>query len=539
MYALLCFWLCASSAFALPHTKSKHLVRRKPASGTQRSSIHRVAGRHDGKSNLVVKPGYIFASLHGPEHQRQVGGNPPEVSILKSNSTNLTDGIPKSGKDAELVTGIFSGAKHARQLSGPFTLLHAINRCLENERLQHVLGKARERRMLKVHIIGVNASLEPAMAWAGILGGWNLKGRHVKTDPPEARVAMAKLAAEAALLRRDWQLAPAFSDVKLHLVFNGFEHREHRSEKRGIFDSSRCRQTAYAAGAMAGREGAVRLQCLVGKYGSKPVIGTGKRLPDLAVALNPSFGTEPAEWEDSINFLLDNEVPTLVTSSIPKKQSKVPKYWHAAQLRRMQRAQLPRPEDELEAEFCRGPSGVDMSSMSDARVLQRLGANIVEGYHNPFAYPSEAHHEVVKNGEALLFIGRKKDERSKSGSAAVANSSSSSVATKTKGPSLNHERHALIRDELTGMLSECKDHLGANARINCFRTAQTRIDTEDLTCQGSDSCKYGKIVPLFRNLIDTISCLADCQEYLNSLPHYFTDDYESRNGTLPRNTQHR
>lgn len=403
-----------------------------------------------------------------------------------------------------MYTGVFHGEQTAKQLSGPLTLLQILNRCSQNVHLQYVLGKAREKGMLQVHIIGANDTLEPAMAWAGVLGGWNLKSTKSKQRAPETVVGMAKLAAEASLLKTQWELPPAFADLNLHLVFNGFERRESRFGK-GIFDSSHCHRTTWLAGATAGRDDRVRIECLVGKYGSEAVVGLGKSIPDLAVALSPGFGLEPENWKDSINYLLDHEVPTLVTGAVLNKHRSATAV-HAAQLRRMMRSEQPRPENQLSEHQCDGPHGLVESSISNARLLRRLGANIVEGYRNPFAFTSDQDATVLKNGEALLFVGRQSTP------------SSSTLAETLAKPAPQD----LVHEELVGMLSDCKDFVLAEPDFpgrECFDDAEKRLTaTSDFTCGGQIDCKHGKILSIFSNFIQGQPCLRKCEEYLQRLP---------------------
>lgn len=161
--------------------------------------------------------------------------------------------------------------QEALQAAGPLTLLFVLHHCASNLVLARAMEHARATRTLKLHIVGVDTKLEPSMAWKSFLIG--------------------PLSSQQALLVSAFELQAApFADMNVSVTFNGFGHftkhdaRESLSEGYSEFFHP-------------------------GLYHN-----VVQERPDIVIAINPGFHSEPRTWWPSLCQLHSAAVPIIVTA---------------------------------------------------------------------------------------------------------------------------------------------------------------------------------------------------------------------------------
>jgi len=170
--------------------------------------------------------------------------------------------------------GFNMSATEAVLTSGPLSVLYALTMCESHGSLAKLLQKAYQTRSLNLHIVGVNASLEPAMDWDKLLVG---------PVPHDLQPVL-----EAYGLPR----AP-FKGMKVHIVFS------YSGRSNDIHLTARQRGPFTAGYSEEFVEGLYH-EAVADK-------------PDLVVAINPGFAHYPAVWWPTLRKLHASNTPIVAT----------------------------------------------------------------------------------------------------------------------------------------------------------------------------------------------------------------------------------
>jgi hypothetical protein len=165
-------------------------------------------------------------------------------------------------------------ASDAVQANGPLTLLHAIGLCQQSGALALFMRKARDNQQVCLHIVGVNASLEPAMEWDRFLVGPLL--------PKHRRLVEAF----------NLPVTP-FVGMTVSVLFssNNRSKDEQRDVRRlGPFPDG------YSE-----------------RFSSGLYHSTVDETPDLVLAINPGFSLYPTGWWPTLRKLQSLQVPIIAT----------------------------------------------------------------------------------------------------------------------------------------------------------------------------------------------------------------------------------
>lgn len=161
-------------------------------------------------------------------------------------------------------------AREARHMSGPLTVLLALQTCDGASALKPIVEKVRQRGQARIHLIGVQGNLEPRMAWKRLLVG--------------------------PLTDRDRFIVDTFglprtplAGVKVSFLFNG----EYLSD-----DLS-----------MAPKNHRMFAETFTSGVYHKKV----KEVPDLAVTINPGFPFYLGNWWPTLRRLWHSQVPIVAT----------------------------------------------------------------------------------------------------------------------------------------------------------------------------------------------------------------------------------
>lgn len=199
----------------------------------------------------------------------------------------LTWAVPRRGKSNRLlallrgsrvVANLNVTASQAARANGPLTLLYALSLCGEQGSLAAIMKRAQETKHVRLHVLGVNPWLEPAMQWKEFLVG--------------------PLSAESRRLVSVFKLPETpFKGVQVSMLFNGFDAKDGNTDRWAHLQ----RGPLYP-------DAGYSQKTVPGPYHSAV-----SEVPDLALAINPGFAHYPGTWWPTLKKLQLHKVPIIAT----------------------------------------------------------------------------------------------------------------------------------------------------------------------------------------------------------------------------------
>lgn len=280
----------------------------------------------------------------------------------------------------------------ARLWAGPLTVAHVLQAAWPE-----VLAAARERGVVRLHVVGAHADLEPRMRWEAVLlgeapavndgdqsdsGGSITSGSGATSS--KVRHQMLQTVVDAA------GAAPPFQGLELDVLLNGYPPE---------FEVE-CLQ------ALGRRRSGVprsRLRCAAGSY--VEVASREPAPPDFALLLNAGLSVEPGRWKDSLVHLLRSRVPTIVTNyNSGWSRTASSRALAAARFKLLQRG-VPLAWVGERVALHSVKRSCRRRRLGDLKTLELLGGRILDGYPNPFFYADSANSNGFANAEVVLLHG--------------------------------------------------------------------------------------------------------------------------------------